>query len=155
MECEIDEHFLSKNYSCYVKPINRTIAFLNLQFYVVPVVRDLVISFQLLKKETAHFRPFLVSFKDDFCHFLNTKQNANILVKLVLNYFLPYSNIKRCPIQGNIVFENFYFSPDFMPSVWPKGYYKAAILMYADKRTKPALSMNVYFELEEKNRANN
>uniref|UniRef100_T1GLD9 Uncharacterized protein n=1 Tax=Megaselia scalaris TaxID=36166 RepID=T1GLD9_MEGSC len=140
IDCSVNEKFFSKNYSCYVKPINRTVAYLDMEFYIIQRAHHVIITLQLFKKETQHFRPFLINLKVDACDFLKTKRNNNIIVRTVANYFLPYSNMNfTCPYKGIILFKNFNFDPGFMPSIWPSGYYKATFTFISTKIPKQLL----------------
>lgn len=154
VECEMDQAFFS-NISCNIKPVNRTTAFLNIEYYAIKGIENLTLTLQIFKKETVHFRSFPVSFKINYCDFLKTRKSSSIVARLFLNFFLPYTNVKTCPLQGHLWFKDFNFSPNFLPSIWPRGYYKGVSQIYKKNIRKPIMSMSVYFELEEKNRLNN
>lgn len=137
-----------------MRPVNRSTSFLDIKFFLLKKVNVVDMSLQLFKKETPHFRPFLINFKGDFCEFLRSRKSTIIVIKLVLNFFLPFGNVRKCPAKGNIEWKNFNFNPNFMPSIWPKGYYKAVLNFWCNKSKKSTVLLNIYFELEEINKLN-
>lgn len=124
-----------------------------MDFFVKKRADQILTSIQLFKKETQHFRPFLVNVKLDCCDYFKTKRVENIIVRRVANYFLPYSNMNHtCPYEGQITFKEFNFEPYFMPSIWPSGLYKAIFTFYFNNDSKPAIKVEAFFELKEKNK---
>lgn len=131
VECEKDDSIFSPIYSCYVRPVNRTTSLMQLKFNAVANIEKLLLSFQFFKKETMNFQPFPISFKKiNYCEFLKTGKTSKLSAKIIINYSQQYINLRECPIQGNIEFKEFNFVPDFFPSVWPRGYYKAEFNFY-------------------------
>lgn len=134
-------------------PKNRTLSLLDMEFYIIQEVFDAVVHIQLFKKETQHFQPFLINLKVDACDFLKTRRSNRILVRIIANYLLPFSNMNfTCPYKGPILFKNFNFDPGFLPSIWPYGYYKMSFILYLNRDPKAAAIATGYFEMKEKNR---
>lgn len=154
IDCKPNEKYFLKNCSyCYVKPKNRTVALLDLQFFLIKKAYEVSATIQLFKKESQTFHPFLINVKVDLCRYLKTKAVDNVIVRLILNFMLPSTNINHtCPYEGLVEVRNMDFYPDWMPSVWPSEDYKIVFHFFVNKDTTPAIITTVYLEIKNKNR---